>query len=339
MGLNRRNSEKTDRTPTGRIQRLRAFTLIELLVVVAIIAMLVAILLPSLVGAREQARGAVCGARIKECTTATVMAILERQADRAAANFGWGTLALFQLGGVTETFLCPSDKNPDAIPAFLDRQYKDGQLNAVVSPDSPFSTFESLGDDRWRLNIQDQIDGASLGGDLDTDLVFEYDAPKGAKLTTVTITDASVAWGHTITDYKGKTVADKTAGKQFTVPLLWSSFAMNASAGIKNQKASPRTVLLVEYRNLDGRKGAAVPEQLGDWPQDSSLAKAVQARHPFIREERNKAGQLVGLIGKANVGFIDGHVERVDTKKLWLRTPNPLWHPQRPTNVLWRPAF
>lgn len=58
-------------TTTTR-QRARAFTLIELLISISIIALLLAILLPSLSTAREQARSAVCASNIRQITIANL---------------------------------------------------------------------------------------------------------------------------------------------------------------------------------------------------------------------------------------------------------------------------
>jgi len=58
---------------TGLSRNLRAFTLIELLVVVAIIALLISILLPSLGQARAQSRTTLCATRIAQVAKAMMM--------------------------------------------------------------------------------------------------------------------------------------------------------------------------------------------------------------------------------------------------------------------------
>lgn len=311
-----------------------AFTLIELLVVVAIIALLISILLPSLAKARDQATAAVCAGRMRECTRACAMWLLQQQKDQMPTNLGWASGTLREAGGQTEVFTCPGDRKAKPVPAVLVNMYQPGfsRLCAVASPDGPFNQIRTASG-QWEAWMQDCIDGTGFGGgdgsrnSSDFDVKLRYPAVKGANTTTTTLAGIDAAWDFSIATYKGRPVfanAKNAIGRTFNTPLFWGSFAMNASAGLKNQRTS-NMLLLVEYSEW-----AAFSEPLGNYAADITvLSRPTRSEMTWV-QYRHSAGK------RANTGFLDGHVERLGKERL--ADPNaPIWHPKRPRN--WRATF
>jgi len=107
---------------------LRAFTLIELLVVVAIIALLISILLPSLQDAQELAKRTKCGAQLQQIGLAKATCYLENRDygpswddgeetwNRNTTMYTWVDV-LFDKDYLSDPAiqLCPSDERPDEI--------------------------------------------------------------------------------------------------------------------------------------------------------------------------------------------------------------------------------
>ena len=74
----------------GRICRNTGFTLIELLVVVAIIAVLVALLLPALAGARKAAQSVVCASNLSTVGKALIQFAYDNKGNFPPSADPWG---------------------------------------------------------------------------------------------------------------------------------------------------------------------------------------------------------------------------------------------------------
>ena len=151
-------------------RRLAAFTLVELLVVVGIIALLIAILLPALGKAREQANAVKCMSNQRQLGQALVIFTNEHNGylPKAWFNdgpvssqrggkmtwpyrdpmFGWTYLLSLYMGRNKAAFRCPSDDTDHVYDTF--NNVYTGLGDDPTADDIPGS---------YRLNISDLPDG------------------------------------------------------------------------------------------------------------------------------------------------------------------------------------
>ncbi|HOA75074.1 MAG TPA: prepilin-type N-terminal cleavage/methylation domain-containing protein [Phycisphaerae bacterium] len=316
--------------------RAGAFTLIEVLVVVAIIALLIAILLPSLARARAASRATVCGSNIRMAIQGINLAMTDNSIHRQqwSTNFGWATHSLRQNKGALELYTCPDDPSPRIIPALLCRLYEGSTYRGMTSSDAIFNRLRQVANGHWQLDIQDQLNDRLFGGDAGSngeknDLLLEYEPVPGQKWTVATNVANERSWRYQVLSYDGKTLhsddpgGEITSGWRINAPIMALSYGANAFAGLRNVKGNPALI-------VESAKFGLFPQELGNFPADN-LAWALRFRHdgkagvswltgrnytstfdlPSPDSRLDIPDTLYQPQNKMNVGFLDGHVERL----------------------------
>ena len=181
----------------ARVRTKSAFTLIELLVVVAIIALLISILLPSLQGAREQAKKAVCLSNLSQIGKAAHSYAVDDDREQivplhgyhvrssyqtafpATGRWSWRFVAPAIWGGRT-----PTQNVPTGSGAGLDMLRRDYRYSAATRPMNHYLYGDlDLGD---QTNLPLYHCPSDVGmPELPSQYSDEYDWPQAASWVTV----------------------------------------------------------------------------------------------------------------------------------------------------------
>ena len=234
----------------GAAPQGRGFTLIEVLVVVSIIALLVSLLIPALQSARNQAQAVLCASNMRQGTNGAIIQLLEAgmRKERWSTNYGWAVQSLRVNAGQTEIFNCPADPDPRATPAVLANVYEGSTYRGTTSSDAIFNHHVNLGGTTWRTDIQDSVNGMWFGRDAftnDVDLVLECSPARSQRFAPVRVVQRDSGWRFDVFTYKNKPIwPNAVVGNgPVALPIMWLSFAANASAGLTNVKGSPALIV------------------------------------------------------------------------------------------------
>ena len=181
--------------------RRKAFTLVELLVVVSIIALLVAILLPSLRAARESARRAACLSNLRQLSMGALAYAGDfggefpyRGKDSDEGPHTWyarnrqdnrslwvGYIGDYTMEDGSELFWCPS--NPWPFDQLYPGQRWPHNIGGAFRYQAGYCFFPNTHAERgiWRSSrhIISRVSDARPGDQLWTDVAEDKTAPKG----------------------------------------------------------------------------------------------------------------------------------------------------------------
>jgi prepilin-type N-terminal cleavage/methylation domain-containing protein len=136
-------------TPRGNELTKRAFTLVELLVVITVLALLLALLMPALAGARSQGQALACRSNLRQLVLANTGYATENDGSYVpAAKDMWDNAGRYRWHGVRNSIGEPFDPTKGPLAGYLaDGQVKEcpAHVNFVKSSDWNTSFEEGCG--------------------------------------------------------------------------------------------------------------------------------------------------------------------------------------------------
>jgi prepilin-type processing-associated H-X9-DG protein len=201
-----------------------------------------------------------------------------------------------------------------------------------VSADSAYFAKSKTANSAGAYESAFETEADVAGGDRSFSDAYMYVKPLGGSRSRrgeAYIRKAGTGRELSLLDWRGRILAANFSGEtqRFQVPVLWGSFGMNLSVAYSGFK--PSHALYADYNDWS----AVTESKLGVYSVTSHMNRADNIAKPTA-----EAPQLRHA-GKANVAFLDTHVELLSKAKL---TPPAnemqasIWHPQRAAN--WDPA-